>query len=137
MNSFNDLMQEIVNMDYPELLKMARTSMEQLLPVFKAVDEKNDGVFAAIAVILAAVGADRKLTPLEKSFVCDLLHLEPDKVSNMIKMYNGEEEEVADKIADALDTEHKAAFISLIAAIAASDESIKADEIKFIKKLLV
>lgn len=136
MKTFDELLQEIVNMDYPELLSLARTCLEQLMPTFKQLDEDNDGVFMVIAVVLAVVGADGKLTPLEKSFVCDLLKIEPDTVSNMIKMYDGREAELADKVCDSLNSDLKAAMISFVAAIAASDESIKVDEVKLLKKLL-
>lgn len=136
MNEFGDLLQEIVNMEYDELLVMAKTSLENLMPTFKLLDKENNGVFIVVAVVLAAVGSDGKLTPTEKSFVCDLLNLEPDTVSNMIKMYDGRELDMADRIADSLNSDLKASMISFVAAIAASDESIKADEVKFLKRLL-
>ena len=136
MNEFGDLLQEIVNMEYDELLVMAKTSLENLMPTFKLLDKENNGVFMVVAVVLAAVGSDGKLTPTEKSFVCDLLNLEPDTVSSMIKMYDGRELEMADTIADSLNSDLKASMISFVAAIAASDESIKADEVKFLKRLL-
>lgn len=136
MNEFGDLLQEIVNMEYDELLVMAKTSLENLMPTFKLLDKENNGVFMVVAVVLAAVGSDGKLTPTEKSFVCDLLNLEPDTVSNMIKMYDGRELDMADRIADSLNSDLKASMISFVAAIAASDESIKADEVKFLKRLL-
>ena len=136
MNEFGDLLQEIVNMEYDELLVMAKASLENLMPTFKLLDKENNGVFMVVAVVLAAVGSDGKLTPKEKSFVCDLLNLEPDTVSSMIKMYDGRELEMADTIADSLNSDLKASMISFVAAIAASDESIKADEVKFLKRLL-
>lgn len=136
MNEFGDLLQEIVNMEYDELLVMAKTSLENLMPTFKLLDKENNGVFMVVAVVLAAVGSDGKLTPTEKSFVCDLLNLEPDTVSSMIKMYDGRELEMADTIADSLNSDLKASMISFVAAIAASDESIKPEEVKFLTKLL-
>ncbi len=136
MSAFDDLMQKYVNMEYDALLSMAKSSAAKLLPICAKIDEENKGFFMLTAIILAAVGADGKLSAKEAQFLKDLLGLNDQQVDSYTNLYNGKEEDLADKFADALDKDNKFEVVNLVSCIAACDESIKPEEAKFIYKLI-
>ena len=136
MSAFDELMQKYVNEDYDSLLAMAKSSAAKLLPICAKIDEENKGFFMLTVIILAAVGADGKLSAKEGQFLKDMLGMTDEQVDSYTNLYNGKEEELADKFADALDKETKFEVVNLVSCIAACDETIKPDEAKFIYKLI-
>lgn len=134
--SLYDTLQNLVNKDYDELLGFAKIALGKLLPACQAVDKENNGVLMATSIILSAIGADGKLSAIEKKFLHDLLDLTDDQIDTYIGMYDSRMAELTDQFADALTPELKANVIMLVASVAACDETISADETAFIKKLL-
>lgn len=133
---FNELMQKWVNTDYPELVEMAKMAVGHLMPACKAVDEKYNGNYMLTSLILTAIGADGVLTALEAKLLGEVLGLDQDGIQKLIKLYDKDMAELADKFADNLGDEVKAHALMLITAIAAVDEKISREETALIKKLM-
>ena len=134
-NTFNELMQQLVNEDYDTLVALAQKAMVNLLPTCKKVDADNDGFLMLSSLVLSAIGADGTLTSLERTFLGDVMGLSDEDISKYIKMYNSRMAELADHFADNLGSDVKAHAIMLITCICACDEKISKDETAFIKKL--
>ncbi len=136
MATFNELLQDYVNMDYQQLLAIAQKSLVNVMPVCQAVDPDNKGVLAATAIILSAIGADGVLTGLEKKFLADAIGLDDASIQKFIGMYDSRMVELADKLADASNAEVKANILALVICVAAVDEKISREETALIKRIL-
>ena len=136
MSAFDELMQKYVNNDYNTLVELAKGSVVKLLPVCAKIDEEHKGFFMLTVLILAAIGADGKLSAKEGQFLKDILGLDDEQVGKYVDFYSGKEEDLADKFADALDQDTKFEVVNLVSCIAACDETIKPEEAKFIYKLI-
>ena len=110
--------------------------MVNLLPVCKKVDAENDGFMMISSIVLSAIGADGKLTALERKFLGDVMGLSDENISKYIKMYNSKMAELVDHFADSLSADIKADTAMLVISIAACDEKISHEETAFIRKLL-
>ncbi len=136
MASFSELMQKCVNEDYETLVGMARSAMKDVLPACKKVDTDNDGFLMLSSLILSALGADGKLSALERKFTCEVMGIDDDTLDKFIKMYSSKMFDLADKFVDNMGTDVKAAAALLVISICACDETINRDEVAFIRRLL-
>lgn len=149
MQSFNELLQDLVNRDYDELVVFAQQSLSLVLPHIKAVAEagETDGAVAQdyavrfmMQFIGATIAADGRFTELEYKLFCDVLNVRDhsyEEIKELISAYASEEDrDLADMLCDTADAEVKGAFVLLAATFCAVDEKISADEVAFIKKLL-
>ena len=136
MASLKEMMQDIVNKDYDELLYFAQRAMVDVMPECKAVDPDNDGVLMLTSLILTAVAADGTLTALEKKLLHDVTGLDDAAISKMIAMYDSRMVDLADTFVDNMGSQTKAHALALILAFAAVDEKISRDEIRLINKLM-
>lgn len=136
MATFNELMQKMVNTDYEDLVGLAREAVSRLMPHCKAVDTEYDGFFMLTALILSAIGADGKLTGLEKKMLQDALGVDEDNIQKLIGMYDSRMVELADHFADHMGDDVKADALMLVTAFAAVDEKISKEETGLIKKLM-
>ncbi|MBQ4067362.1 MAG: hypothetical protein IJD22_06945 [Clostridia bacterium] len=136
MANLTEILQNYANADYDVLVSMAQKSLTKILPACKKVDKENDGFLMVSGIVLSAVGADGKLSELEKKFVCDVLGIKEATFNNFIKLYDDSFAAVVDKFADSLDEDTKALTLTLVACIAACDERITVEESSFIRKIL-
>ena len=136
MATFNELMQKMVNTDYPDLVAFAQEAATRLMPHCKAVDKEYDGFFMLTALILSSIGADGVLTGLEKKMLTDALGIEEENIQKLIGMYDSRMVELADHFVDNMGSDVKADALMLITAFAAVDEKISKEETGLIKKLM-
>lgn len=136
MTQFDEVMQQLVNLPYEGLMNIATDALNKVYPVCKKIDPKNDGYSALVALLLAAIGADRKLSALEAKFVSELTGLTSENVDKMITLYVGTEEDLIDKFHDTMDADTKSAIFQLVACICACDETICREESAYLKRLL-
>ncbi len=135
MADFNQMMQDIVNKDYDELVEFGKIALVKILPVLKAVDEENEGMFALTSIVLSAIGADGTLTALERKWIKDVLGLNDDAIDTMIKLYTSKTEDLTDALFDKGPTEFKGDLMMFVLSILAVDEKISKEETAFVKKL--
>lgn len=138
--TLTDLLQKYVDLDYEELLTLARKDLGILYPVFTKIadDNKDLAIGMLLEFLSTALGADNQLSELECKFMCDLLELEPDEVAEMVKDSSNEDSrQIVDMVFDAIDDpELKAAMMELVVCCVSIDEHINPDEIAFILRLL-
>jgi len=135
MSSFNELMQKYVNTDYEVLVGLAKEAVNRLMPCCKAVDPDHNGYYMLASLILAAIGADGKLTALESKMLQDVMELDKDSIQKLIGMYNSQMPDLVDHFADNMGDDTKADTIMLITVFASVDEKISKEETAFIRKL--
>ena len=136
MTSFNELMQKYVNTDYDVLVDLAKEAVNRLMPYCQKVDTKYNGNYMLVSLILTAIGADGKLTPLESKMLQDVMGLSKDNIAKLIGMYDSKMPELANYFADNMGEDIKADTMMLVTAIAAVDEKICKEETAFIRKLI-
>lgn len=136
MSSFNELLQSYVNRDYDDLVDLARSAVDDLMPMLQRTQtEVNAGVLVYSA-IMAAVAADGKLTPLENKFLRDVLSFTDEEINIMLNNYYSGIADAVDAFFDNATTDIKAAMLVLVTATAAIDEKISREETAYIKRLM-
>ena len=136
MATFNEVMQNYVNLSYQELVIVAQKSLVSLLPACKAVDPDNEGIFMLSSLVLTALAADGVLSAKEQQFLADVLGLNEEGIARYVAMYDPQMEALADKFADNLPDDVKTDTLSLMTAVAACDETISREETALIRKIL-
>lgn len=136
MKQFDELMQQCVNMEYNDLVSMARASIAGIYPKCKEFDKDNEGAFLITSIILAAIATDGKLSEKEYAFLKDALELDNKMVATFLSMFDSRMLELVDKFADVLSVEDKANVLALVTCVAACDETISKEETAFIRKIL-
>lgn len=135
MASFNELMQKYVNTDYDTLVSLAKEAVKRLTPPCKKVDPDHNGYYMLTSLILSAIGADGKLSPLESRMLQDVLGLDKASIQKFITMYDSKMPGLADHFADNMGDDTKADAIMLVTIFASVDEKICKEETEFIRKL--
>ena len=135
MADFNQMMQDIVNKDYDELVSFGKIALGKIMPVLKAVDADNDGMLVLTSIVLASIGADGTLTALESKWLKDVMGLNDETIDNMIKLYSSKMEDLTDALFDNAPQEFKGDLMMFVLSILAVDEKISKEETAFVKKL--
>ena len=135
MADFNEMMQNMVNKDYDELVEFGKIALGKIMPVLTAVDTENEGMFALTSVILSAIGADGKLSALENQWLKDVIGLSDEAIDNLIKLYSSKMEDLTDALFDNAPTDFKGDLMMFVLSILAVDEKISKEETAFVKKL--
>ena len=136
MPTFNELLQHYVNLDYSELVGIAKKAMVDLLPACKAVDKDHNGMMMLTSIMLTAIGADGVLTDLERTFLRDVMDVDDETVSKFIKLYDSRMVSLVDEFADKLNKDVKVNVMTLVLCIASIDEKISREETALLRKLL-
>lgn len=136
MATFEEVLQNYVNLDYPVLVDIAKKALVELIEPCKKVDPDNKGVMMMTSIMLSAIGADGTLTALERSFLRDVLDLDDDTISKFIKLYDSRMVELVDQFADKLSSDIKVNVTTLCLCVVAVDEKISREETAFIRKLI-
>lgn len=135
MADFNQMMQDFVNKDYDELVSFGKIALGKIMPILKAVDTDNDGMFALTSIVLAAIGADGTLTALETKWLKDVMGLQDETIDNMIKLYSSKMEDLTDALFDNAPQDFKGDLAIFVLSILSVDEKISKEETAFVKKL--
>ena len=139
MATFNEIMQDYVNLPYSDLLNIAKTSLVELMDALeKNVDKQDTRANAVLILISACIGVDGRFSELEYKFVCDILGQQHDYngLKNMIAgLGNSEGRDVIDEFLDSC-TEIKKPALAFCLCFLAVDETITREEVAFLNKLL-
>lgn len=136
MVTFEQLMQSYVNTDYSNLVAIAKTALEKIMPDCRRVDTENNGYMMLMAIIMSAIGADGKLTALERRFLAEVLQFDDEAVDKLTSLYNPDMAGLVDKFADNMSQETKVNTTTLLLALVSCDEKISREETAFIKKII-
>ncbi|MBE6734412.1 MAG: hypothetical protein E7563_03595 [Ruminococcaceae bacterium] len=137
MSQFSDILQELVNMSYDELLGMAKVAVNELRPVLRPMDKKCDGLFLILCIFFAAIGADNEVTALEKKFVIDALEIDEDLFNDLYSQCDKRVEDLIFEVTKKISRKHQSNLVTLVAAVTACDETINREEAEYISKLLL
>ena len=139
MANLNQLLQKYVNMDYDELLGLAKFSLSQFIDSV-VTGISASGASKVVALMTAAcLGADGKLSTLENKFFNDLLDCDDSYADNLEfvqSLGTDEARALVDAMVDSMSAEDKAAAVSFCLCFLAVDETITREEVAFIDCLI-
>lgn len=136
MSNLENTLQEIVNSDYDMLLGMAKKAVTNLAPAFRKADPDRNGGYITACILLSAMMADGKVSPLERLLLKDLLQLNDEKARAFIQLYKSEMVVWTERFLNRASLDEKADTAMLVACFAAVDETISKEETALIRKLL-
>ena len=138
-----DIMQAFVNADYSELVDIAKESLGIAYPYIAKVfaEQGEDEALSGTVLLHFIVTADGNYTELEHKFFCEVTgdtDSYEDNKAFIAQFADGKHADMADQLFDYIvnDKDAKMALLKLCLAICAIDETISADEVAFICKLI-
>ena len=137
--SFNEILQEIVNQSYEQLLQNASDALGDLMPFFNEAADDGNGAKFIVPVICTVMAADGKFSQLEYKFIKELVNsdMSYDQFKGVVQQYYTESwRNTVDQLIDACDTKTKASLLCLCTYFAAVDETISKEETAFLRKLM-
>ena len=135
MNSWNDMIQELMSKSYEEKLDIARGALDGSLHVLKRL-YPNEWGKVLFCLFSSAIAADGALSEAEERFIAALLDLPTHSVKMIAAGYSAATDDFVDQLVDYLPTEEREALILLVACVAACDESLTRKESSFIERLI-
>ena len=140
MATLNEILQDMVNESYDDLVDIAQGAMEELLLYLKdfAGDEQS-GANIFLGFIASSLAADGKLSETEYHFVCDVLRADYtyDEVKELAQRGVGDDmRQSINYVIDNLPKEMKSKALVLCCAFMAADETISREEVGFIHYLV-
>ena len=138
MATFNELMQNYVNLPYSQLLSIARNSLLKITPVFNKIADDGNGAKYVLPIICCSLAVDGKFTKLEYKFITDLIgDVDYDTVLAVVQQnYSENAQQYADNVLDACGDDLKLELLTLCLCLTAVDETISREEAAFIKRLI-
>lgn len=136
MIELETIIEVFANCEYETLVERAKQAAQIFMPLYKKIDENNQGMMLMAATVGAAISVDGQLTSKEKQFVKDVLDVDDAFVDEISSSCKGAECELVDMIADISAKEEKEAIIIFVATISACDGNISCEESEFLKKII-
>ncbi len=135
--TLRELLQDMVNEPYENLVYMAKKSIADLTPIFAEVADDGNGAKFIVPFFATALAVDGRLSELEYQFVCDIFGgMDYADVKALVEAhYSDKMIALIDGLADSCPTELKARLLTLCACFLAVDQTINREEIAFIQKL--
>lgn len=137
--SFNEILQEIVNQSYEQLLQNASDALNDLMPFFNEAADDGNGAKFIVPIICTVMATDGKFSQLEYKFIKELINsdMSYDQFKGVVQQYYSESwRNTIDQLIDACDTKTKASLLCLCTYFAAVDETISKEETAFLRKLM-
>lgn len=137
MKLWSELFQNIVDMEYDELVSEAKKCYERINEfgiVYKG-DTNSRGFVIGLAV--AAVATDRQFSVLEQSFVKDVFGIEDDVFFDYVCETDEEFVDRLEDIIDSMDIEARSEIAYFLSLLCACDMTIDPEENEFIRRLIV
>ena len=130
----DSLLQDIVNRSYQQKVIDAKAALSECFGILmrKGVD-KQKATVVVVTFLAAAVAADGKFSQPERSLLVDIFG---DDLESLVKSINKKSFDLMDQFVDTLNPIEKNMFCLLAAYVAAVDDTINRDELKYLKKLL-
>lgn len=134
-----DLLQEMVNESYENLVSCAKELMAELIPIFDEALGEGKGSQCIVHIFATCLAVDGKLTAKEYQFVKDIYRnqvTDQDIEDLASSHYSYDIMEEVNKIVDACDHHTKASLLTLCTCFLAVDETISREEVAFLNILL-
>lgn len=134
MADFNAILQDLVDRDYPSLLKLARQMRRNCTEIVARYSDSAKASNVVRQFLCAILFADGNESAREQRFVEEVLR--DDQPQRPLHVVKYDVIDMLDALIDMMTSEEKASFIVLAAAVFASDESIRPAEMSVLKKLI-
>lgn len=130
--SLDNMLQNFVNKDYPEIKEFAEIALSKVLPPLCESLGDDDAVAALCIFISSCVAVDGTLTVNEKKLMEEVMGIKPEDAKGFVlKTYDYD---TADKFYDACPAEIQGDLIMLCLSFFAVDERISSDEVNLLKR---
>ncbi|MBR6593891.1 MAG: hypothetical protein IKK83_01710 [Clostridia bacterium] len=136
MGDFNEMLQKYVDMEYEELVGVAKLALPDVLKACRAVDAEHDGLLMLASILLSALGADKKLSAKERRFLQDAVNLQGEGIDKLVGLYDSQMEYITDRFVDTMPNEIATSTTILVLCLLACDGVISVEENAFIRKLI-
>ena len=133
-DNFDKLLQDIVNLDYDQLLAGAKKGLGEAYRIFGRIGNQDQATSVVVAFLAAAIAVDGTFTAKEQQLISDLFG-DVDFMS-ILKTVDAEMINDLDELIDSLSTEDKSSLCLFTAYILAVDESINKNEYRYLVKLI-
>lgn len=132
--TMDELLQDFVNKDYDEIKVIAQIAVSKVVPLLKNIYSEDNVYTALIILITSCVAADGNLSANEQRLMRDIMGVEPEEASNLVK--NAYDYDFSDKFFDSCSEEVRKHLTLLVLSFLAVDERISKNEIDLLKRLL-
>ena len=148
MSKYDKLLQDCVNTPYDDLVRLAELNLQKIFPAledffedcdFEDCDFEDPIAYVMATTIANCLGADGKLTALERRFVNDILnanHSHNTLVDLINSRMDEDHEEMMINLVNGLDEKDASAYLTFCLCLLACDETITAEENAFFRRLL-
>ena len=141
MASIKEMMQEVVNLDHDDRIKLGKSALKDIITILENNGVKDDEkqLIFVLSLIKLFVSADKKCSKAELDLVNSILNstLTYDEFYEMTN--NGADPEFInelDDVVDSLTQEEKGAIVLFGLCIIAADEKITVEEQQIFMKIL-
>lgn len=134
MTTFEEMLQEMVNLSDEQKLSMIIDAYKKLLPTLQTLDPKTNGMALTLGIMSTAVGADGKLHVKEFAVIGALLKAcgataSDEQILKMIQASTSKEAlDMVVTLGGILDADGKAALVTFIAGLCSIDDQISREE---------
>ena len=139
MADLNKLLQDYVNLDYKDILALAKKNLAKVHHYFCSVMKDGNGAAAGLAFMGACLASDGHFNDLEYRLMNDLFGggASYESLRNLAQTsFNQESLDLADAIYDNCPSDLRGSLLGLALCILAVDEHITKEETAFVHKLL-
>ncbi|MCR4907234.1 MAG: TerB family tellurite resistance protein [Lachnospiraceae bacterium] len=141
MGQFEDVLQDLVNMDTDDKVDMAVEIYAELLPEFRRLDSQHDGMAIAFALLGLAASIDGELSSEEFGFISGVfdaqdMGFDEEETLHIIRYAAKNKQDAYDLIKaahDNMNEEDQSRLLQFIAVFSSLDDRISAEEIALIK----
>ena len=129
-----DILQNIVNEPYENLVNIAKTAIEDIAPFFNEQSNDGRGIKILLEILCTCMAVDGKLTSLEHRFFCDVfVDIDSDELVKILTDFNADEViDNTNAFVDSLPSNIKSKIMTFCACIMAVDETITEREVAVI-----
>ena len=132
--NLNELMQSIVDLEYPQLLARAKTSLTDACNIFTRFSGEAQAGKYVFSFLATAIAVDGKFSELEQRFIRDLFG--DDDLQRFMEKADETGADAIDQIVDSLSAEDKMSLCLFAAYIIAVDGRVHINEYDYLKKLV-
>lgn len=137
-NTFDEILRKAVDLSYDERVQTAKSTLEKCLGILKKQGLDDEYAIQFIVSFLAAsIAADGKFTESEQQMIRDTFDDRSVSSIDVLVQYTDEEcFEGMDQFVDSLDAAEKTDFCMLAVFVAAADDTVNEEELRYLVKLM-
>ena len=136
MSTSRRLLETYLAKDYDELVLLAKDAYSRIMPFCKELyNDEKDGIIVLFTFIIAAVGADCKLTHRERAFLGEVIKAGDELIIKCVNSFDPKMDVLADTLFDNFPENVRKDLLTFILCVLASD-GVTREETEFVRILL-